>query len=99
MSEAAQPVTVVLYSNNFESPNVPLAVNCGNSLDTRGINFLYGKPGFTYDQVFTVEGVNIHDPLHLYSDPEGKGGNYSIGMLTARKTTSWPSTSASRATA
>jgi hypothetical protein len=83
VSEAAQPVTVVLYSNNFESPNVPLAVNCGNSLDTRGINFLYGKPGFTYDQVFTVEGVNIHDPLHLYSDPEGKGGNYSIGMLTS----------------
>jgi hypothetical protein len=83
VSEASQPVTVVLYSNNFESPNVPLAVNCGNSLDTRGINFLYGKPGFTYDQVFTVEGVSINDPLHLYSDPEGKGGNYAIGMLTS----------------
>ncbi|MFO0756138.1 MAG: thrombospondin type 3 repeat-containing protein [Byssovorax sp.] len=83
VNETAQASTVVLYSNNFETPNVAMQVNCGNSLDSRGINFLYGKAGFTYDQQFTVEGVTIHDPSGKYSDPSGKGGNYSIGMLTS----------------
>ena len=28
--------SVVLYANDFESPNVPIVINCPNSLDTRG---------------------------------------------------------------
>lgn len=73
--------TVVLYSNDFETPNTALAVNCGNSLDIRGINFLYGGPGFTYQQVNTVEGVVIDDPAGMYTDPSGTGGSYALGML------------------
>ena len=44
--------TVILYENNFEKPNVPLTVDCGNSLDTRGINFLYGTDAFKFTQDF-----------------------------------------------
>ncbi|MCC7384482.1 MAG: hypothetical protein IT384_21725 [Deltaproteobacteria bacterium] len=73
--------TVVLYSNDFETPNTALVVNCGNSLDIRGINFLYGGPGFTYQQVNTVEGVVIDDPAGRYTDPSGTGGSYALGML------------------
>jgi hypothetical protein len=74
--------SIVLYTNDFESPNVPIAIDCGNSLDTRGIDFLYGSPGFVYNQQFTVEAVVHADLQSLYSDPEGKGGAYSLGMLS-----------------
>lgn len=74
--------SIVLYTNDFESPNVPVAIDCGNSLDTRGINFLYGTAGFTYNQVNTVEAVVHADNQALYSDPEGNGGAISIGMLS-----------------
>jgi Thrombospondin type 3 repeat len=74
--------SVVLYTNDFESPNVAIVINCGNSLDTRGINFLYGSAGFVFNQQFTVEAV-VHDDLQgLYADPEGNGGTYSLGMLS-----------------
>jgi hypothetical protein len=74
--------TVVLYSNDFETPNVPIQVNCGNSLDARGINFLYGSSTFMFAQTFTVEAVMIHDPSNLYRDPSGIGGNVALGMLS-----------------
>jgi hypothetical protein len=80
---AALGQSVVLYSNDFESPNVPVAINCGNSLDTRGIDFLYGAPGFVFHQVNTVEQVVHADPSGKYSNPEGVGGNLSLGMLAA----------------
>ena len=44
---------------DFETPNQALAINCGNSLDTTPIQALYGTPGFTYFQTFTVEAVSI----------------------------------------
>ncbi|MBK6688194.1 MAG: hypothetical protein IPG45_27210 [Deltaproteobacteria bacterium] len=75
--------TTVLYSNDFESPNMPPVVNCGNSLDISGINILYGTPGFTYAQVNTVETVVVDDPGGLYLDPSGIGGQYSLGMLSS----------------
>jgi hypothetical protein len=74
--------SIVLYTNDFESPNVPVVINCGNSLDSRGINLLYGSPGFVYNQQFTVEAITHADLQGLYSDPEGKGGAYSLGMLS-----------------
>jgi hypothetical protein len=74
--------SIVLYTNDFESPNVPVVINCGNSLDSRGINLLYGSPGFVYNQEFTVEAITHADLQGLYSDPEGKGGAYSLGMLS-----------------
>ena len=72
--------SVVLYTNDFESPNVPIVINCGNSLDTSGINTLYGSPGFVFNQVNTVEAVSVKQAL--YSDPEGNGGTYALGMLS-----------------
>lgn len=80
---AVRAQSVVLYTNDFESPNVPVAIDCGNSLDTRGIEFLYGAPGFTYNQVNTVEAVVHADTQGLYDDPEGNGGSISIGMLAS----------------
>jgi len=79
---AALGQSVVLYSNDFESPNVPVVINCPNSLDTRGIELLYGAPGFAFNQQFTVEAVVHADPSGLYSNPEGVGGALSLGMLS-----------------
>ena len=74
--------SVSLYANDFETPNTPIVVNCGNSLDSRGINFLYGQPTFQYQQYGTVEAVTLADPSGLYSNPMALGGNYAIGMLS-----------------
>jgi hypothetical protein len=83
LAPAAQADTVILYGNDFETPNVPLAVDCGNSLDARGINFQYGTKDFVFDQTWTVETVFIQDPSGLYSNPQGQGGAYALGMLSA----------------
>jgi hypothetical protein len=72
----------VLYTNDFETPNVPLMVDCPNSLDARGINFLYGTPAFQFNQVNSVEGVLISDPSKLYKNPTGHGGKFALGMLS-----------------
>lgn len=73
----------VLYTNDFETPNVPLVVNCPHALDARGINFLYGTPAFQFNQVNTVEGVLLDDPSKLYKNPTGKGGRFALGMLSS----------------
>lgn len=77
----AHAQSVVLYTNDFEAPNVPIEINCGNSLDNRGIDFLYGEPGFVYNQQNTVEAVVLADSSGLYADPQGNGGAHSLGML------------------
>ena len=71
--------TVELYENDFETPNVPLVKACGNAIDTREINFLYGGTQGTFQQTFTVEAVLLDDPV--YSDPSGTGGTAAIGMV------------------
>ena len=81
-STGARAQSIVLYSNDFETPNVPIVINCGNSLDTRTIQELYGAPGFSYHQQNTVEAVAHADIGSHYSDPSGTGGAYSIGMLS-----------------
>jgi len=78
----ARAQSIVLYENDFEAPNVPVVINCGNSLDTRGINLLYGTAGFVFNQINTVEAVVHDDAQDLYSDPEGNGGTLSLGMLS-----------------
>lgn len=73
----------VLYSNDFESPNVPLVADCGPWLDQkRGINALFGTDDFQFAQFETVEGVLLKDEKGVYTDPSGKGGQYAIGMLS-----------------
>ena len=84
----ASAQTITLYQNDFESPNVPPALACGYAIDTRTINTLYGGQGGNFNQVFTVETVLVNEPLNFgapqeYADPEAKGGNYAIGMLSA----------------
>jgi len=84
---AASAQTITLYQNDFESPNVSTVLACGYALDTRTINTLYGGQGGNFEQVNTVETVLINEPLAFgapqeYADPEAKGGNYAIGMLS-----------------
>jgi hypothetical protein len=74
--------STVLYTNDFESPNQPLVVNCGNSLDLNTIDTLWGVSGFRYNQLYTVEGLVIDDPSNLYTNPQGFGGRYAVGMLS-----------------
>jgi hypothetical protein len=80
-AEAGPPPSVVLYSNDFETPNQAIVIECGNSLDKTPIHTLYGSPGFSFDQEFTVEAVSTADLQALYDDPEGRGGAYTLGML------------------
>jgi hypothetical protein len=83
-ARAGIPVaSILLYSNDFETPNQAIVINCGNSLDITPIQTLYGTAGFTYNQTFTVEAVSIVDAGGLYSNPEGKGGAYALGMLSS----------------
>ncbi len=74
--------TIVLYQNDFETPNQPIVRNCGFALDSTPINTLFGTPQGTFQQTFTVEAVVINDPSNTYTDPLGIGGNYAIGMLS-----------------
>jgi len=81
ISAPASAQTVILYQNDFERPNVPLTVDCGNSLDGRGINTLYGTDAFQFSQQHTVEAVFLHDPAGKYKNA-GDHGNYALGMLS-----------------
>jgi len=88
ISSVASAQTVTLYQNDFESPNVPTVLACGYALDTRTINTLYGGQGGDFSQINTVETVLINEPAAFgtpqeYDDPEARGGNYAIGMLSA----------------
>lgn len=76
---AAQEIT--LYENDFEKPNRPISVSCGNSLDQDGVNDAYGKPGYNFIEQFTVETVVLHDPAGKYTGQGDKNGNYALGML------------------
>lgn len=76
---AAQEIT--LYENDFEDPNVPVSVSCGNSLDQNGINATYGKPGYNFIEQFSVETIVLHDPAGKYSSQGSQNGDYALGML------------------
>lgn len=81
-SSAPAADSVVLYTNDFESPNLTPQINCGNSLDTRPVNDLYGTAGFVFHQVNTVETVFHEDSIPIYSNPQDIGDGFSIGMLS-----------------
>jgi hypothetical protein len=81
----AHAQTVILYDNDFETPNEPLKVDCGNSLDGRGINTLYGTEMFQFEQKFTVEAVFLQDPEGRYKNSGASHGKYALGMLSLYK--------------
>ena len=78
--------TFILYDQNFENPTG--FVNDGGDINIfRTVNQLYGNqpPGFTFAQNFTVETLLITGNRAFgtgYSDPQGIGGNYALGMLS-----------------
>ncbi len=82
----AQAATVILYDQDFESPAA--FVNDGGDVNIyNAVNTLYGNqpPGFTFAQAFTVETLLVTGNQAFgtgYSDPSGKGGNYTLGMLS-----------------
>lgn len=77
---------VPLYSQNFENPTG--FVNDGGDINIfRSVNQLYGNqpPGFTFAQNFTVETLRIGGSEAFgtgYSDPQGIGGQFTLGMLS-----------------
>lgn len=77
--------TKVLYGNDFEVPNVPPDITCGDALDWRGINKLYGSESFNFEQEFSVEAIHLHSPLDLYQNVGESHGNFAIGMLSSRQ--------------
>jgi hypothetical protein len=76
---AAQEIT--LYENDFEDPNQPVSVSCGNSLDQAGVNATYGKPGYGFIEQYSIETVVLHDPAGKYSGQSNLNGDYALGML------------------
>ena len=75
--------STILYTNNFESPT-GFVDTTGRDVSQQNVNALYGQPGFLFQQIFTVETLENNGGVAFgtgYSDPEARGGNYSIGML------------------
>ena len=76
----------LLYDQNFENPTG--FVNDGGDINiSRSVNQLYGNqpPGFTFAQANTVETLLVTGTQAFgagYSDPQGIGGNYVLGMLS-----------------
>lgn len=80
----------VLYVQDFESPNDPpgFVDTTGRDVSQQTVNSLYGDqpPGFSFQQDFTVETLEINGGFAFgtgYSDPAGIGGNYALGMLAS----------------
>jgi hypothetical protein len=80
--------TLVLYQNDFETVNSPPGFidTTGKDVSQQTINALYSTPGFLFQQTNTVETLEINGGVAFgsgYSDPQGIGGNYTLGMLSS----------------
>jgi hypothetical protein len=83
MSPALAHGATILYTNTFESPT-GFVDTTGVDVSQQNVNDLYGQPGFLFQQIWTVETLHITGGAAFgtgYSDPEGNGGNYALGML------------------
>ncbi|TXC81375.1 T9SS type A sorting domain-containing protein [Luteibaculum oceani] len=69
----------LVYENDFENPAHTNFRNCAPDFAQNLVRDLYGD-GF--DQMWTVETMQINGPEGQYSDPQGLGGNYCLGMLS-----------------
>jgi len=84
--------TITLYDQDFEAPAA--FNNDGADVSIfRTVNENFGDqpPGFSFTQAFTVETLNITGSARGsgsaafgtgYSDPDGRGGNFALGMLS-----------------
>lgn len=77
----------VLYRQDFENP-VGFVNDGGDVNISRNVNQLFGgqPAGFTFAQAFTVETLNIGGTAAHgvgFSDPDGRGGDYALGMLSS----------------
>eukprot|EP00545_Synedropsis_sp_CCMP1620_P008885 CAMPEP_0119023542 /NCGR_PEP_ID=MMETSP1176-20130426/30148_1 /TAXON_ID=265551 /ORGANISM="Synedropsis recta cf, Strain CCMP1620" /LENGTH=60 /DNA_ID=CAMNT_0006978633 /DNA_START=130 /DNA_END=309 /DNA_ORIENTATION=+ len=48
---------ILLYQNDFEDPNLPIAVTCGSNLNSLKINEVFGTDLGRFRQTYTVETV------------------------------------------
>ena len=84
VSAPASALTV-LYTQNFEAPNG--FVNDGGDINIfRSVNALYGgqPAGFNFAQNFTTETLLIGGSQAFgvgYTDPDGRGGRYTLAQL------------------
>ncbi len=86
LSIASAQGSVLLYTQNFESPNG--FINNGKDVTGQSVNSLYANQpaGFTFSQTFTVETLRVGNGLAYgvgYQDPQATAGNYVLGMLSS----------------
>jgi PKD repeat protein len=78
----------VIYQNNFQSPNyTPNTGTCAFDLDiVNTVNQLWSGTGLginasaIFSQKNTVETILINGPFNQYTDPQGIGGNFALGL-------------------
>lgn len=80
---------IVLYENDFETPNLKFVVNCNsNFVSQQNINTMYKGTASArslykdavFNQMNTAE-ILYHDPLEtVYKDPQNKAGKYSLSI-------------------
>ncbi len=85
----AQASFVTLYDQDFETPNDPPGFATSSYVDVsqQTVNSLYGgqPTGFSFAQSFTVETINLTGGAAFgsgYSDPDGRGETFALGMLS-----------------
>jgi len=92
-SATASQASVLLYAQNFENPNLP-AFNAntgfgGKDASYSSVNDIYpNQPaGFTFAQQWTVETLRVGGSQAWggagFQDPQGRAGNYVVGMLSS----------------
>lgn len=85
LSLGSAQAAMVLYTQDFEAP-VGFVSN-GKDLSQQSVNSLYANQpvGFIFSQTFTVETLRASGSQAFgtgYQDPQGKAGNYTLGMLS-----------------
>lgn len=68
----------VVFENDFEDPFTTNFRNCSPDFAQNLVSELFGD---IFDQEWTVETMQINGPAGQYSDPQGIGGDYCLGML------------------
>lgn len=77
---------IVLYSNDFESPNEPITpLHDLCPINTAGVNRFYGTQQNMFNQRFSVEIFIVNSMWNSsvpFADPQKRAGKYAISMLS-----------------